>query len=99
MESTQFSVSLLKPSMWSNSQWAYVYKLPTISNVKSDLGSVVEKICNFNTNSKPLWQNIHKGLVFCDKTGLLKEDELEFLIEEIRTLNIVDIPWFNEAVH
>ena len=85
--------------MWSNSQWAYVYKLPTISNVKSDLGSVVEKIRNFNTNSKPLWQNIHKGLVFCDKTGLLKEDELEFHIEEIRILNIVDMPRFNEAVH
>ena len=59
----------------------------------------MEKIRNFNTNSKPLWQNIRKGLVFCDKTGLLKEDELEFHIEEIRILNIVDMPRFNEAVH
>ena len=99
MESTQFSVSLLKPSTWSNPQWDYVCKSPTISNVKSDLGGIVEKINNFNLSSESLWQNIRKSLVFCDETNLLRKDVVKYHIEGIKTLNVVDMPRFNEAVH
>ena len=99
VESTQFSVSLLNPSTWSNPQWNYVCKSPTISNVKNDLGGIVEKMSNSNLNKEPLWQNIQKSLVSSDSTSLLKKDVLDFHIEGIRILNVVDMPRFNEAVH